>query len=128
MRSRVTFGALWAATVVLLLGCGGGSVGPVKTEGEAGAVEDLVFSTSAQWQEKAKFDLLFAQGAVPSDKERQAFRGKFVNPEGIKIDGDTATIEVILSETIKDEPVEKTVTWEAKKEGDAWKLTKAPLQ
>ena len=118
-------------TVLLpLFGCGGGSGGPQTKPGDPGKLDDLVYGTAENWAKKPEFDSLFAQGATLSDSDRQKFNGKSVRPEKVEINGDTATMEVAVSMFDANfEPTEPAmVTWEAKKDGDTWKLTKAPLQ
>jgi len=128
MYGRTVIGLVSMAVLVTLSSGCQKATGPVETAGDPGELEDLVYNTSALLMEKDKFDDLFAEGATLSDKDRSVFKGLFVKPEQVNIDGDTATIEVIVGEDINDEYAERTVTWEAKKEGEAWKLTKAPLQ
>jgi hypothetical protein len=93
-------------------------------------VEALVSATGQVWNVKEDFDKLFAAGATLSDQDRNKFQGTSVIPvrETVKIDGDTATVQVDVTTYPNNEPQTITVTWEARKEGDAWKLTKAPLR
>lgn len=131
MRFHPLMALLCLGAFVLVCGCGGQTEGPQPTEGEPGELEDLVFNTGANWQSKPTFDGLFAQGATLDDKERDKFKGLFIKPDNVQINGDAATISVLVGKTVDGEYSEEsevTVTWEAVKEGDAWKLTKAPLQ
>lgn len=125
VRNVVTFSSLTA--IILFSGCGK-TVGPTKTEGDPGLVEDVVFNTTALWSEKDKFDALFADGSTLSDSDRKKFQGISVVPENVVVEGNTATIDVTVTKYVNQEPQETPVKWEATKQGDAWLLTKAPLE
>jgi len=134
MNCRCVIGLVSLATLVLSSGCGK-TTGPQRKAGDQGAVEQLVEETMARWQyvtpeEKEKWESLFAQGALPSEAERKNFMSKTIRPDNVQIDGDTATIDVSVivynKKTYEDDVT--PVKWEAKKEGDTWKLTKTPLK
>lgn len=129
MCGRPVMSLVLLSAVVLLCGCPSPS-GPRATPGDPGKVEALVYSTGQVWNVKEDFDKLFAAGATLSDQDRNKFQGTSVIPqlETVQIDGDTATVQVEVTTYPNNEPQSKTVTWEARKEGDAWKLTKAPLR
>ena len=87
-----------------------------------------MYATAENWAKKPEFDDLFVQGATLSDSDREKFKGKSVQPENVEINGDTATLEVAVTTFVNYEPTDPiTLTWEAEKDGDTWKLTKAPL-
>jgi phenylpropionate dioxygenase-like ring-hydroxylating dioxygenase large terminal subunit len=131
MSTRLVFGlGCLLALMLVVVGCGQGTVGPQETEGEPGEIEDLVYNTTANWQSKEDFDALFAQGATLSDQQREQFQGLFISPveDTVQIDGNSATVQVRVVRRVDGEDVESTVTWEAIKQGDQWKLQTAPLE
>ena len=73
-------------------------------------------------------DALFAEGSVPTEKERLQFKGKSVQADNVSVDGDKATIAVTVTVFVDGEPNSTSVSWEAVKQGEDWKLTHAPLQ
>jgi hypothetical protein len=113
--------------LAVLLGCGQ-PAGPAGTPGEPGKVEELVYATAAKWADQEKFDELFVEGSVPAEKERLKFQGKSVQPDNVTIDGDTATIDVTVTVFVDGEPNSTSLKWEAAKQGEDWKLTRAPLE
>jgi len=119
----------------LLSGCGGDPVKPGTEEHQQ--VAAVIAGVNDAAGDEETFQSIFVSGSAPAEQSKY-YSAKIEVVGQPQVSGDTATAQVKISQGASEsegrggEP-EATkvgsgeVTWTLKKEGDAWKIEKAPL-
>lgn len=113
-----------AAGLAALAGCGGPQTGEST---DADQVSALVSELADAARTAERFQALFAEGTAPPEEQRPAYNKLmfFATASDVRISGDTAEVAVRV-EDFNNNP-KGNVTWKAKRQGQGWVLTEAPL-
>lgn len=120
--------SLALALALFTAGCGGGpSHSSINADGDAKHISHAVDQFNESRMKEKDSEPLFAKGAMPKGREFKRYGGYSYFPTGrARRDGDAATLEVTVRDEKTGEEAGK-IEWSFKKEGDAWKIAKAPL-
>lgn len=131
MSRRVVVRWLGAACVAAMI-CAVAGCGQSEEEfltSDANVICEMVADVAGAVSDPARFESIFATGAVPPESERAKYGAPNMYEAGVEdvsISGDTATINVTVT-SAEDDSVIGEVTWTAVKEDNRWKLKEAPL-
>jgi len=125
--NRIRCGCLFSLAL-FTAGCGGGSnVSSINADGDAKHISGAVDQFNESRMKEKDSERLFAKDTMPKGREFKRYGDYSYFPTGrAKPDGDSATLEV----TVRDEKTGQEagkIEWSFKKEGDTWKIAKAPL-
>lgn len=121
---QLVIGAAAAAALALLPGCGGPETGEST---DADQVSALVSELADAARTAESFQALFAEGTAPPEERRPAYNKLmfFATASDVSISGDTAEVAVRVEDFNNNH--KGNVTWKAKRQGQGWVLTEAPL-
>ncbi len=119
---KLVVGLLVAAGLGGITGCGAPETGE-STEGDQ--VSALVSEVSDAAGTAEGFQALFAQGSAPPEEKRPDYNKLMFTATDVSISGDTAEAAVRVEDFSNN--VKGEVTWKAKRQGQGWVLTDAPL-
>jgi len=119
---KLLFGLVLGAALLNAYGCGEPQTGEETEEDKVTALVDEVADRAGTPED---FQTVFAEGAVPPEEKRAEYHKLMFFAEDVSISGDTAEITVRV-EDFNNNP-KGQVTWKAKRQGDRWVLTDAPL-
>lgn len=106
----------------LLSACGGGNQGPTADELISGLVADV--SDAAFDQQR--FESLFTAGMAPDANQRSRYPAYMYRTKSVEVQGDSATATVEVEHGTSGNILGE-FPWTFRREGDAWKLSAAPL-
>ncbi len=121
----------WAGLLIGLLilgGCGGG--GTVDLEpADPGFIARLITEITGASFEPERFEQIFLEGSMPPDEEREKYQKFQFEYKDCEIDGNAATLTVIVKKPDPDGSEIGEVEWTAEKVGNTWFLkdTKLPV-
>jgi len=105
-----------------IIGCGQPETGEETEEDQVSVLVDEVADAAGETE---AFQALFADGAAPPEEKQPEYHKLMFFATDISISGDTAEIAVRV-EDFNNNP-KGEVTWKAKRQGQGWVLTDAPL-
>jgi hypothetical protein len=108
--------------LLAISGCGSDTPRATDSQRLAG----LLSSINDAARDPQSFQTLFAKGAAPAEAQRPRYLKYSYEVKSEKMSGDTATATVVVHDS-QSGNVLGEVEWTAVKEGDAWRLEKAPL-
>ena len=122
--------AVSMATCALLVvaGCGGGTSegGPGEFPEEKQITNGLIINLpGAAADSQEQFAEMFLEGSAPSEEDRAKYAELEFKAASVNFSGDTATVEVEVKDLQGN--AKGTVTWEAAKAKNDWRLKSAPL-
>ncbi|MDX2038350.1 MAG: hypothetical protein SFX72_16995 [Isosphaeraceae bacterium] len=116
-----------AALLALLAGCGGETAISINTDVDSRKVSDVVDEFNEARTDAKNSERLFVKDALPKgDAFKKYAKYSFAATGSASISGETASMEVSIQDETSGSDAGK-LEWTFKKEGDAWKLEKAPL-
>jgi len=115
-------GIVFVTALLGIYGCGGQETGEETEQDKVSALVDEVADKAGTPED---FQTVFAEGAVPPEEKRPEYHKLMFFATNVSISGDTAEIAVRVEDF--DNNPKGEVTWKAKRQGDRWVLTDAPL-
>jgi hypothetical protein len=118
---------------VALVGCPSPQGAGEGEQDEASMAMDAVVTFPDLARSPETFETAWTSGNVPDEKTRQEYQKFYqspdllIEPQEPRIEGNTATVDMTISNLDDPDTVLETVTWTVAKEGETWKLQDAPL-
>jgi hypothetical protein len=108
--------------VAILTGCGD----KPKPPSEDARVIGLVTGVGEAAGSPDAFKSMFAEGAAPSEQERQKYRKYSYEVKSHRVSGDTATVTMNVKDVAPGSPVGEK-DWTCVQTSNGWKIKEAPL-